>query len=101
MSVTERLKEVRAGRKNVGGSERVARAVIGSMAIVIGVGSIAGVVTVATGVAGTAVSVILVLAGLRMSQTAISQRCYLNAVLGRDTCGLSGVDGEPANESQA
>ncbi len=100
MTVTDRLRDVKAGKQNVGGSERVARGVIGPLAIGIGVGSLAGLVAVVGGLAGTVVSVILVLAGLRMCQTAITQRCYMNAVLGRDSCRLSGVEGEPVDETR-
>jgi len=86
MNVTERIERARGTGKNVGGTERLVRATIGPTLLVIGATAIAGVVTLAPGTAGLAVGALLVLAGARMTQTAVTQRCYMNALLGRNSC---------------
>jgi len=88
MTAVDRLREVKAGKKNIGGSERVVRAVVGPSLLLVGIAGLVGTGTFAPGLAGTAVAVVLGIAGLRMSQTAITQRCYVNALLGRDSCRL-------------
>lgn len=101
MSAVERLRAVRAGKKNVGGSERVARGVIGPFLIALGVLSFAGVVTFVAGLWGTVLSIVLVLAGLRMTQTAVTQRCYVNALLGRDSCRVPTVEADGRADTNA
>lgn len=100
MGARERLAEVRAGKKNVGGTERIVRGIVGPSLIALGIAALAGLVTLAAGTAGIAVAVLAILAGMRMTVTAVTQRCYMNAVIGRDTCAIpegrsgSGVEWE-------
>lgn len=93
MRPRERLREVKAGKKNVGGVERILRGTVGPALFLVGIAALVGILTLAGGVLGTVIGVVLVLAGLRMTQTAFTQRCYMNALIGRNSCRL---DPEPA-----
>lgn len=90
-----RLQAVKDGEKNVGGVERLLRGTVGPALVLLGVAAFAGLVSLAGGVAGLALAGLSVLAGVRMTQTALTQRCYMNAVIGRNSCRVS----TPARES--
>jgi len=96
MTITERIEAARATGKNVGGTERVVRGTLGPALVAVGVVSLAGVVTLAAGTAGLAAGAVLVLAGARMTQTAITQKCYMNALLGRNSCRFQSTAGQSA-----
>ena len=100
MTAFDRLHEVKAGKKNVGGAERAVRAVVGPSILLVGIAALGSFVTLASGFAGTAIAVILALGGLRMSQTAITQRCYMNALLGRDTCRLDPAPSRGSSDAE-
>lgn len=101
MSAKERLREVRAGKKNVGGVERLVRGTLGPTLIVVGIVSIAGFVRFAPGTLGLVLSVVITLAGARMTQTAITQRCYVNAIIGRDSCRMPSAETERPATTEA
>jgi hypothetical protein len=81
----ERVRAVRAGRKNVGGPERIARAVVGPGLVAGGLAALVGVLAVPAGATGLAVAVLAIAAGARMTLTAVTRRCYVSALLGRDS----------------
>lgn len=93
-----RLQAVKDGEKNVGGVERLLRGTVGPALVLLGVAAFAGLVSLAGGVVGLALAGLSVLAGARMTQTAFTQRCYMNAVIGRNSCRVSTPAGEPATE---
>ena len=101
MGARERLAEVRAGKKNVGGTERIARGVVGPSLIALGVAALSGLLSLAAGTAGIAIAVLAILAGARMTVTAVTQRCYMNAIIGRDTCTIPGGRSGPGVEGEA
>lgn len=88
VNVIERIRQVKPTEKNVGGTERLVRATVGPALIVVGVASLGGVLSLAAGTVGVVLAAVLVLAGARMTFTAITQKCYVNALLGRNTCRL-------------
>lgn len=72
--------------KNVGGLDRKLRLVIGAALVLLGAAGYAGLVPVATNIVPQALtSVILALAGLALLATAITRKCMVNSMLGRNT----------------
>ena len=101
MTPRERLREVKAGKKNVGGAERVIRGTLGPSLVLVGIADLVGMLTLAGGLLGTGIAVVLVIAGFRMTQTALTQRCYLNALIGRDSCRLDSESARSGREAEA
>lgn len=85
MRSLSRIRSAGPGEKNVGGTERLVRGTLGPALIAIGVASMVGVLALSWGTARFALGGLLVAAGLRMTQTAITQKCYLNERLGRNS----------------
>jgi hypothetical protein len=71
--------------KNVGGYDRIARAVVGPVLVVVGLAALGGFLTLAAGLTGTVVAAVLVLVGLVLSVTAVTRKCPLNRALGLNT----------------
>ncbi len=71
--------------KNVGGYDRIARFVVGPVLIVVGIAALAGFLTVAAGIVGTVLAVVIALIGGVLLTTAVTQKCPLNRALGLDT----------------
>lgn len=71
--------------KNVGGYDRIARFVLGPILVVVGAASLAGLLTLAAGTVGLALAGVLLLVGLVLSVTAVTQKCPLNSLLGLNT----------------
>jgi len=72
---------------NVGGYDRVARLVVGTVLLVAGVAGYVGFVWVAHGPLPQALtSVALGVIGIVLLVTGVTQRCILNKILGVDTC---------------
>lgn len=73
-------------QKNVGGADRVARLVIGSVLLVVGVAGYAGLVGLAVGPVPQALaSLLVVLVGAILLVTGITRWCPLNRLFGIDT----------------
>ena len=72
-------------RKNVGGTDRIARALIAVVFLAIGVGAL-----VTTGV-GT-IAIVGLVAGTSLGLNAATQFCLANALLGIDTCSWDGAE---------
>ncbi|AGB17080.1 Protein of unknown function (DUF2892) [Halovivax ruber XH-70] len=70
--------------KNVGGTDRTMRLVVGPILALIGVAILAGWLGVG-GTLGTALGVLAVLAGLVLLFTGVTQLCVVNRLLGIDT----------------
>ncbi|MFB6079737.1 MAG: DUF2892 domain-containing protein [Haloferacaceae archaeon] len=81
-------------QRNVGGSDRLVRLVVGSVALVVGAASLGGLVTFAAGAPGVAAGVILVPVGGVLTITALTRTCLLYTVLGIDTYGGATARGE-------
>lgn len=97
MTLVERFRQARQTDKNVGGVERLLRGSVGPALVVGGVAALVGVLTLAEGMLGVGLAVVAILAGARMTQTALTQRCYMNAMLGRDT--YRNADAEPESST--
>jgi len=67
--------------KNVGGRDRQARYLLGSLLALVGIG------VLATGVAGPTLAVMALAGGGALLFNAVTQRCLWNRLLGIDTCG--------------
>ncbi|MDX1745139.1 MAG: DUF2892 domain-containing protein [Halobacteriales archaeon] len=80
-----RFRPIPLPEKNVGGRERVVRGVLGPTFVLLGIASVFGVITLAAGVVGTFLGVLVLVAGLRMTITAKTQKCYMNDWIGRNT----------------
>ena len=85
MEAFDRLRNAAPEEKNVGGAERVLRGTLGPSLAGLGAAILAGVVSPAPGATGSVLGVLLALAGIRMTQTALTQKCYLNERLGRSS----------------
>ena len=72
--------------QNVGEFDRSVRLVAGSVFLIVGLGTFAGVLSLGTGTVGLVLAAIATLGGLVMVVTALTQRCLLYSVLGFDTC---------------
>ena len=74
--------------KNVGGTERTARLVVGAMLAVVGIAGYAGLVTLAwIGVGQALAAVLLVLVGAILLVTGAIRWCPISAAIGRNTSG--------------
>ncbi|KAB1197296.1 MULTISPECIES: DUF2892 domain-containing protein [Haloferax] len=71
--------------KNVGGYDRIARAVFGPVLIIVGAAALAGILTIATGTLGLVVAGGALLVGAVLTTTAVTQKCPLNRALGVNT----------------
>jgi hypothetical protein len=67
--------------RNVGGFDRIARLVLGPLAALVGVGVLLGALST-----NQSVGVLLVVAGVVLFLTGVTQRCLLHRLLGIDTC---------------
>ncbi|ELZ09117.1 hypothetical protein C479_12047 [Halovivax asiaticus JCM 14624] len=70
--------------KNVGGTDRTMRLVVGSILALVGVAILAGWLGVG-GTLGTGLGVLALLAGLVLLFTGVTQLCVVNRLLGIDT----------------
>lgn len=100
MTLVERFRQARQTDRNVGGVERLLRGTVGPILVAIGVAGLAGVVELAAGTLGLGLAVVALLAGARMTQTALTQRCYMNAMLGRDTYRNAEPEAEPSTAGE-
>jgi hypothetical protein len=74
--------------KNVGGSDRTVRLVLGSLLLVIGIAGYAGLVRLAVGPLPQALTaVVLAVVGLILLVTGLTRVCAINRLLGRNTSG--------------
>lgn len=72
--------------KNVGGLDRIARLIVGTLLLVVGVAGYAGFVRLAIGPVPQALAALLVvLVGLILLVTALTRTCPLNRLFGIDT----------------
>lgn len=73
-------------KKNVGGTDRLARLVVGPILILAGVAGYAGLLALAVGPLPQALTAgIVVLVGVVLLVTGVVQQCPLNSVLGFNT----------------
>lgn len=73
-------------KKNVGGTDRVARLVIGPVLILAGIAGYAGLLALAVGPLPQALTAVIVfLVGTILLVTGLVQRCPLNGLLGLNT----------------
>ncbi|MFK5603564.1 YgaP family membrane protein [Haloferax volcanii] len=88
--------------KNVGGYDRIARAILGPVLIVVGAASLAGFLTIAAGTLGLVIAVAALLVGAVLATTAVTQKCPLNDLLGVDTYeGATATETESAGKPRA
>ena len=71
--------------KNVGGYDRIARAIFGPVLIIVGAASLAGFLTIAAGTLGLVIGGAALLVGGVLATTAVTQKCPLNNLLGINT----------------
>ena len=72
--------------RNVGGYDRIARLGIGAVLIIVGIAGYVGFVRVAYGPFPQALtSVALGIVGLILLATGVTQMCFLNRLIGRNT----------------
>ncbi|ELZ75194.1 DUF2892 domain-containing protein [Haloferax larsenii] len=71
--------------KNVGGYDRIARAILGPVLIIVGAAALAGFLTIAAGTLGLVIAGALLLVGAVLATTAVTQKCPLNDALGFNT----------------
>ncbi len=71
--------------KNVGKYDRIARAVIGVVALIVGVAALGGMLGVGEAI-GTVGGVVAVIVAVAMLFSAATQRCVGYGVLGVNTC---------------
>ena len=67
--------------RNVGGLDRTARIVAGPIAGVVGIFALAGLLPI-----GTIPGAVLLVVGLVLLGTGVTQRCLLHSLLGINTC---------------
>lgn len=73
-------------KKNVGGTDRIARVIIGPILILAGIAGYAGFLTLAVGPLPQALTAgVVVLVGIVLLTTGLVQQCPLNSVLGFNT----------------
>jgi uncharacterized membrane protein len=73
-------------KKNVGGTDRIARLVVGPLLILLGIAGYAGLLALAVGPLPQALtSVILFLVGVILLVTGVVQKCPINRIVGLDT----------------
>ena len=83
--IFDRFRPTPPAEKNVGGRERLVRAILGPTLLVVGLATLVGVLSLGGGVSATVVGLVAVVAGMRLTITARTQKCYLNERLGRNT----------------
>ncbi|WP_396610712.1 DUF2892 domain-containing protein [Haloferax sp. S1W] len=71
--------------KNVGGYDRIARAIFGPALIIVGAAALGGAFTIAAGTLGLVAAGVLLVVGAVLATTAIIQKCPLNALFGINT----------------
>ncbi len=72
--------------KNVGGIDRIARLIIGSLLIIAGIAGYAGFITVAVGPMPQALgAVVLFIIGAILLATGVTQKCTINKIVGINT----------------
>lgn len=71
--------------KNVGGTDRTARLVVGPLLALIGIAILGGWLTLASGTLGTALGAIALVVGVVLLFTGVTQLCVVNRLLGVDT----------------
>lgn len=84
-SLLDRLRPTAPAEKNVGGRERLVRAILGPALLVVGLATFVGGFSPGAGVPVIAVGLLAVVAGSRMTITARTQKCYMNERIGRNT----------------
>lgn len=84
-SLLDRLRPTPPAEKNVGGRERLVRAILGPALLVVGLATLLGGFTSVGGVPAIVVGLLAVVAGSRMTITARTQKCYMNERIGRNT----------------
>lgn len=73
--------------KNVGGTDRNIRFVVGLLLIILGIIGYAGMLSLAIGpIPQALMSIVLVLIGVILLVTGYTQKCPLNSILGINTC---------------
>lgn len=73
-------------KKNVGGTDRIARLVVGPVLLLLGIAGYAGLLALAVGPLPQALtSVILFLVGAILLVTGVVQKCPINRIIGLDT----------------
>lgn len=85
MDVAKTLSGFTDVEKNVGGYDRIARAVLGPVFLVVALAGLLGFVSVGSGTAVTVGLVVVLVAGAIMSVTAYTQECLVNQTLGIST----------------
>lgn len=81
-------------QKNVGGTDRIARLVLGPVLILAGVAGYAGLFTLAVGPLPQALTAVVVfLVGAVLLVTGLVQKCPMNRLLGFDTLGQQRTEG--------
>lgn len=68
--------------KNVGGYERIARAIVGPVLVIVALAGLAGVVSLGSGTAVTVGLVVALVVGAVLVVTAYTQECIVNQTLG-------------------
>ncbi|ELZ87594.1 hypothetical protein C453_04549 [Haloferax elongans ATCC BAA-1513] len=81
--------------KNVGGYDRIARAILGPVLIIVGAAALAGFLTIAAGTLGLVIAGVALVVGAVLATTAITQKCPLNDALGFNT-----YEGEMKTEAE-
>ncbi len=77
--------------KNVGGSERTARVLVGAILMAGGIAAYTGSLKVASSIAPQALtSLLILLVGVILLATGLVQSCPVNSLLGRNTCPVEG-----------
>jgi uncharacterized membrane protein len=71
--------------KNVGGYDRIARALLAVVAAAVGVAAVTGVAGL-EGTAATVTAAVAFIATAGLAFNVVTQRCFGNALLGIDTC---------------
>ncbi|AHZ22421.1 DUF2892 domain-containing protein [Haloferax mediterranei ATCC 33500] len=85
---------------NVGGYDRIVRAILGPVLIIVGAAALAGVVPAMTGTLGLVVAGAALLVGAVLAATAVTQKCPMNKALGINTCKVQ-AETETAGETRA
>ncbi|WP_135302149.1 YgaP family membrane protein [Haloarcula amylovorans] len=84
--------------RNVGGYDRIGRAVFGPLLLVVGASILLEVVSLDSGPPGTAVGVLALAVGVVFLLTAATQWCPLNALTDIDTTEGKRTIGQPRDE---
>jgi hypothetical protein len=71
--------------KNVGGYDRILRAVLGPVLIIVAAAMFGGLLVIATATLQATIAVVALLVGAVLTATAITQKCPLNRAFGINT----------------